>query len=464
LPEEEMPEDVSKSVTTAADVDHFLTQNQIETVKLGGVDIDGLWRGKRMPSKYFAETVAASGTRASNIVFGWDIQDDFIPDLSYTGWQTGYRDLVLKPDLSTLAVVPWERSTASVMCDFEEPDGTPVTVSPRYIMRRALDMADGLGLTVKIGYELEFSLFAETTESLHEKGFSSPRPILPGSHTYSLFRSSLTDHILGDIRKHMLDYGIEIEGSFHEWGPGQIEINLHYEDARVAADHAVLYRNAVKEICAQHGVMASFMARPTWEAPGNSGHVHQSVWGLDAQNAFFDRASGTLSQTCRHYIGGLVELMPALTLMCCPFPNSYKRRTEDSFSGTTSSWGYDNRTTALRVILGNEKSTRIESRLPGSDANPLLVVAACIAGGMYGVREKIDAPQAVEGSAYARDDLPRLPATLLEAIDAFETNEVVREIFGRDFVEHYVATRRWEQACSERMVSDWERSRYLEML
>lgn len=459
-----MSQDASNNAASKeTHVHRFITENSIDTVKLGGVDIDGLWRGKRVPATYFADTVAVSGTRASNIVFGWDLQDNLIPDLDYTGWRTGYRDLVLKPDLTTLAVVPWERATASVMCDFEEPDGSPVLVSPRYILRRVLDLAEELGYCVKVGYELEFSLFAESAESLHEKGFARPRPILPGSHTYSLYRSSLTEHILGDIRRHMLSYGIEVEGSFHEWGPGQIEVNLHYADARLAADQAVLYRNAVKEVCAQHGVLASFMARPTWEGPGNSGHVHQSIWDRDGRNALYDGEQG-LSQTGRHYIGGLLELLPALTLLCCPFPNSYKRRTEDSFTGTTSSWGYDNRTAALRLIVGTEHSTRIESRLAGSDANPMLVVAACVLGGMHGIREKSEPPDAVAGSAYERRDLPLLPANLRDAIDAFERSEVIREALGNEFVDHYAATRRWEQSCSERMVSDWERSRYLEML
>jgi glutamine synthetase len=454
---------------TIEQVEELFVQHQIDSVKLGGVDIDGLWRGKRIPARHFLERVALHGTHLSNIVFGWDLQDVFIPGLDYTGWNTGYRDLLLKPDLTTLAVVPWEPGMASVMCDFEEPNGSPVPFAPRHVLGRIVERLRERGLEPMIGYEFEFTLFRETPHTIHEKHYQELEPFLPGNHTYNLHRGALSESIIGDIRRHMENYGIALEGTFHEWGPSQIEINLHYDQALRAADHAVLYKEGVKEIAGLHGLLASFMAKPFWEWPGNSGHVHQSLRNEDGENAFHsgtnDQTPAALSHLARHYIGGVLTVLKEFTVLCCPFVNSYKRKTDESFASTTSTWGIDNRTAGLRVIVDDPSACRIECRLPGSDANPYLSIAACLAGGLYGIENEIEPAEPIQDNIYALDveKLGLLPRSLGEAIAALENSQLARSLLGDGFVEHYLATRRWEAACADQTVTDWERARYLEM-
>lgn len=449
-----------------ARVEKIVEEHGIHTVKLGAVDIDGLWRGKRAPIDYFLESIWREGTHICKIMFGWDIQDQLIPGLKYTGWHTGYPDFYLVPDLSTFAVVPWEEGTASVICDFIEPDGSPVLLSPRYVLQQVLRRASELGYTPKIGFEIEFFLFRETMESVREKGYRNLTPLTPGQHTYSIYRSTLTEPIIGEIRRRMEEYGIRLEASNTEYGAGQWEINLHYTDALEAADQVILYKSGVKELAGLNGMIATFMAKLDHEMVGSSGHIHQSLWN-EQGNAFHDPDNETqLSATTRHYAAGILDTMPEFTLFSCPTVNSYKRKIPESWASTTATWGVENRTTGLRVVPAGPKATRIENRLPGADANPYIAIAAGVAAGLYGIENKLEPPELLEGNAYAlgEDQVVMLPRTLEEAVEALDKGKLARELLGEEFVEHFVATRRWESESHQAIVSDWERSRYFEMV
>jgi len=447
-----------------ARIEQLISDHDIETVMIGAVDVDGMWRGKGVAVEYFLDKVLEEGTHICKIMFAWDIADDLLPDVEFAGWHNGYPDFVIKPDLETFTVLPWEHRTAAVICDLYEFDGTPVALSPRQVLKDVLARAEKHNLAPMIGYELEFLLLAETSATIREKGFRDLVPMQAGSSTYSLVRLALHDEVLGELRREMQKCGIRLEGATTEWGESQFEINLRYTTALKAADQATIYKLGVKSMAARRGLTASFMAKYD-EKVGNSGHIHQSLADTDGRNVMFDPdADDKLSVTARRYIAGLVASMRELTLFFCPNVNSYKRKVAESFTSTTATWGIDNRTTGLRVLPMSESAARIEHRLSGGDANPYLAIAASVAGGFHGIENELDPGPPVVGNAYALDpdEVETLPSTLDEAVDATDASTLARDLFGAAFVDHYIQSRRWELNVAQSVVTDWERARYLE--
>jgi glutamine synthetase len=450
--------------TTAAELQDFVEQNNIKTFKVGTVDLDGLWRGKRIAAPYFLESVADHGTNICNILLGWDMHDEPITGLSYTGWQTGFPDVTLLPDLATLRTVPWEPGTASVICDMREVDLTPVPLAPRVVLQSVVDQAQAAGYTPKVGYELEFYLLKGTADELASRGFRDLEPFTRGHHTYSVQRDTASEYVIGEIREQLADYGIYIEASNSEHGPGQFEVNMRFCDAIAAADGAMMLKSSVKELAARHGLTASFIAKihPVWA--GSSGHMHQSLVD-EAGNPVFANPDdpSRLSDVGLAYMAGVVELAKPMTAFYLPTVNSYKRTEGATWAGSSSTWGTDNRTVALRAIPGAGRSARIENRIAGADANPYLVIAANIASGLHGIAKGLQPPAPMVGNAYEQlteDNM--LPGNLAAAADVLAGSDTVRSIFGDDFVDHFAATRRWEMRQFNAHVTEWETARYLE--
>lgn len=443
----------------------FIADNDIHTFKIGAVDLDGLWRGKRVSSDYFLKSVRTTGTFICNILFGWDVQDELIPDLAYTGWHTGYPDVNLRPDMSTLALVPWEPGTASVICDIYERDGQPMAMSPRGLLKSMVERSVSLGYKPLAAYELEFYLFQGTPRELAARGWRDLEPLSDGHHTYSVYRDTGTEFLIGEVRRLLAEYGIFIEASNSEHGPGQFEVNIHYSDAVKAADSAMLLKHTVKELAARHGLTASFIAKVNPDWAGSSGHVHQSLLAEDGSPVFANPSDpGWLSDVGTHYLAGLVEHAADLTAIFQPTINSYKRTEGGEWAGSSSTWGLDNRTVAIRSIPGDGGSARVENRIGGADANPHLVIAANLAAGIDGIEQGLTPPPAIEGNAY---DLPdgraaRLPESLGEATDQLSASIFARKFFGDRFVDHFCSTRRWELKKFASTVTEWEIARYLE--
>jgi glutamine synthetase len=443
----------------------FVQEHSIHTVKIGAVDLDGLWRGKRISRDYFVDSVHATGTNICNILFGWDIDDEPIPDLNYTGWDTGYPDVNLRPDLSTLRVVPWEPGTASVICDLYERDGRPVELSPRELLKSMIALARTHGYQAIGAYEFEFYLFRGTARDNAGRKWRDLEPVSEGHHTYNVYRDTGTEFLIGAVRRQLAEYGIMIEASNSEHGPGQFEVNIHYSDALAAADNAMLLKHTVKELAARDGYTASFIAKVNPDWAGSSGHVHQSLRTLDGTPAFANPADpGALSEVGRQYLAGLVEHVGDLTALFLPNVNSYKRTTGAAWAGGSSTWGLDNRTVAIRAIPGAGASARVENRIAGADSNPYLVLAANLAAGLDGIEQKLPAPPAIEGNAYALSEgqAPPLPKSLEAAAARLECSIFARKFLGDRFVDHFVATRRWEIQQFSAAVTEWELARYLE--
>jgi glutamine synthetase len=382
----------------------------------------------------------------------------------------------MKPDLSTFALTPWEEHVATCVCDLWTEHGEPVSISPRYVLQRVAERARALGFEALAAAELEFRFFRETQVSLRDKDFGPHlTPLNPGFNCYAISQASADDHLLGRIARMMRDSGIEIEGYNREHGPGMYEMNIRYADAVTAGDRTMLFKTGVKELCHQMDVTASFMAKWNDQEDGSSGHSHMSLWDSNRErNVFWDEgAEDHMSATMRSFLAGVLDKMPEFMVLYAPVINSYKRYVEGTWAPLNTTWGMDNRTCAVRVINVNRGAIRVENRAPGSDANFYLAFAATLASGLYGIEQQLALPERLDGNAYdaatvaralERGHIRPLARNLAAATDLLEQSEVAREYFGSDFVEHFVATRRWEVSEYDKAVTNWDRRRYLELI
>jgi glutamine synthetase len=458
-----------------ADIKRLIEEGKIEYVKIGAPDIEGVFRGKRVAAKHFLNSLD-EGFGQCDVLFGWDIGEVVLPNLKFSNWERGFADIVMKPDLSTFALVPWEEHVASCVCDLWTEHGEHVSISPRYVLQRVAERARSLGYEALAAAELEFRFFRETQVSLRDKDFGpNLTPLNPGFNCYAISQASADEHVLGRIARMMRDWGIEIEGYNREHGPGMYEMNIRYADALAAGDDTMLFKTGAKEICHQLGLTVSFMAKWNDQEDGSSGHSHLSLWDRTAErNAFWDEsAADHMSATMRHFLAGVLDKMPELMVLYAPVINSYKRYVEGTWAPLNTTWGLDNRTCAVRVINVNPGAIRIENRAPGADANFYLVFAATLASGLYGIEQQLELPERLDGNAYDAATIARalerghirpLARNLSAATDLLEQSELAREYFGADFVEHFVATRRWEVSEYEKAVTNWDRKRYLELI
>lgn len=450
---------------TLAQIKQLFRKHQIAKVKLGGFDVDGILRGKYVSLEKFL-SASEHGLGFCDVIFGWDSADALYDRPSVTGWHTGYPDTTARVDLSTFRILPWEPNTAFFLLDFFGSDGKPLAVSPRHVLSRIIERAKSMGYFPRAAIEYEYWLFREDPYSAREKRFSNLAPMTPGMFGYSFLRASVHSDLAHAILDAAQALGIEIEGHHTETGPGVYETAIRVDDALRAADKAALFKTAVKVIAQKRGLMATFMAKWNAALPGSSGHIHQSLMDLRARrNLFYGGSDRVPSPLMGHYLAGQLALMPELTVMFLPSINSYKRTAPGtkSWAPVNATWAVDNRTTALRALLTGPKTTRVEHRLPGADANPYLALAASLASGLYGIEQRLKPPKAV-ANAYDSEDAAPLPRTLKEANHLFAESRAARSWLGGEFVDFYSMTRDWEVRQFERAVTDWELERYFESI
>jgi glutamine synthetase len=289
----------------------------------------------------------------------------------------------------------------------------------------------------------------------------------PGSFGYSVLRNS----VHAEIYHKLLDLSdamrFPIEGLHTETGPGVLEAALIYCEALEAADRAALFKTFAKVLAQRHGLMATFMAKWSNSVPGQSGHLHISLRKTDGAAVFHDASKpNEMSETMRWFVGGQQALMPELLAMIAGTVNSYSRLVPGYWAPTSATWGVENRTTALRVIRGGASSQRVEYRIAAADINPYIALAAAIGSGLWGIEQRIEPDPAIEGNAYDREHAQerRLPATLFEAAERLAGSKAARALFGEAFVEHYAATRQWEEREFRKAITDWELARYFEII
>ena len=435
-------------------------------VKLAVTDLDGMLLGKIISMAKF-KSVLDAGLGFCNVVFGWDMHDRCYSEnagIRYTGWHTGFPDAQVVVDGNTQREIPWEYNTPFFIADFRTTKDQALPLCPRGILKKIQATAQSMGFEAVFAQEYEWFNFIATPE-LDTNNSARPTPITTGMCGYSILRASQRHKFFYDLFDSLAAFKIPLEGLHTETGPGVYEAAITYEDVLEAADRAVLFKTAVKEIAHRHAIMPSFMAKWHDKLPGCSGHLHQSLW-RKGKNIFSDSSTPNgMSSEMQSYLAGLLHCLPHLLPLYAPLVNSYKRLVEGMWAPTTLTWGYDNRTTAMRVITGSEHSYRIENRVAGADVNPYLAMAASLASGLYGIKHKLQlTTPATMGDACSDLEQSKLANNLHDAVLQMQKSEIAEEIFGREFVSHFCATRLWEWEQFTNAVTDWELQRYLELV
>lgn len=424
-------------------------------IRIAVTDIDGVLRGKYI-SLDKLEAMDDLSFGFCNVIFGWDINDAVYDQSEKTGWQYGYPDALATLDASTWRTIPWQAGVPSMLGDLSN-DPNLASICPRTLLKTILAAYEKMGIYPKVGPEYEWFNFNERPDTLTSK----PKPLTPGMFGYSLLRTSMHYDFVDDLFEVCKLYDIGLEGLHTETGDGVYEAAIAYDDALKAADKAILFKSTVKEIAYRHDIMASFMAKWNPNLPGCGGHMHITLHDSQGNNLLEPNRKES-AELRDQFTAGMLATLPHLMPMYAPIINSYKRYVEGSWAATSVSWGHENRTTAVRYIEKKE-NTRIEMRVPGADANPYLAMAAALAGGLYGINNHLQAPKAIQGNAYL-ENLQKLPNNLQDATEKMASSQIAPELLGKDFVQHFITTRRWEVSQYQKAVTDWEINRYFELI
>ena len=465
-------------MTTTAPLDlstlaRMVNEDQVDTVVVAFVDLQGRLMGKRVTGRFFMDHVVGSdgadgeGIEACDYLLTVDVDMNVLEGFRYSSWDGGYGDFRGRPDLSTLRLTPWLERTAFILCDVVDHPGEPVPVSPRQVLQRQLERAAERGLTVKFGSELEFFAYDRPFDDLAREQYRTL-----GEHTsswynldYHIFQTTKDEPLIRAIRNGMVAAGLPVEFSKGEAAPGQHELNLRYSDALSMADHHAIYKNGAKEIAHLQGKSLTFMAKPSIDEPGSSCHIHSSIWSLDEDRPLCPSPDdpSTMSDTFRHWMGGLLAHSRELSLCFAPFINSYKRYQPDSWAPTAVVWSPDNRTCGLRLV-GQGPAMRVESRIPGADCNPYIAFAAVIAAGLDGIDRQLDCGDPYVGNGYTASDVERIPWNLVEAIELFRGSELAQEALGEDVHFHLLHSAEEEWKAFNNVVTEWELRRNFERI
>ncbi|WP_214413477.1 glutamine synthetase family protein [Sphaerisporangium fuscum] len=438
-----------------------VSAGRVDTVILAIVDMQGRLQGKRLSARYFLDEVVHHAAEGCNYLLAVDIDMNTVDGYSMSSWERGYGDFVMRPDLSTLRLVPWQEGAAMLMADLVWEDETDVAASPRQILRAQTDRLAERGWTAFVGTELEFVVYNDSYESAWTKAYRDLTPANLYNVDYSLLGGARVEPLLRRIRLGMEGAGMYVESAKGECNLGQHEIAFRFADALTTCDNHAIYKNGAKEIAAQEGMSITFMAKPN-QREGNSCHIHISLRDGAGEPVMAGKGRHGLSPVGEHFIAGQLAAMRELTLMFAPNINSYKRYVAGSFAPTAVKWGVDNRTCSLRLV-GHGPSLRVENRVPGGDVNPYLAVSALIAAGLHGIENELPLEEAYTGNAYAAG-AETVPATLRDALSLWEGSQIAKIAFGDQVVEHYANNARVELAAFDAAVTDWELFRGFERM
>jgi glutamine synthetase len=420
-----------------------------EFVLLGMPDVHGSVRGKALRPAAF-EAALADGAAMTDLLLALDPTDTPITDYKRFGIRSGAGDVIVDPDPSTLRrlnwLPGWSICLSTPRC---WTDGTPCELSSREALRGVLEQLAAEGYEARAAFEYEIRL-----RDAEDKPLSS-------GISYSLGEIARFERFVAQLLPALEALDVELSAIHTEAGPGLLELNIAAREGLRAADDAVFVKLAVKEVAATMGLTASFLAKTQPGQEGSSGHVHLSCWS-DGSNAFAAEATGAeLPELFSAAIAGVLDHLPAASLMLNPTINSYKRLVPGWFAPVNVSWGIENRSCAVRAIRGHDSiRSRIECRRPGADANPYLALAALVGSAVDGIRRRATPPPPVVGDASEREDLPPLPGSLESAVRAFDEDQEFRRRLGEEFCDYYRTSRVWELSAWREAVSDWERERY----
>lgn len=460
---------------SAAELISRIEKEGIKNVRIGWGDQHGIIRGKTVTMEEFKSSLrngkdfqlvtAIFDTTNHPIVPPFGAENNLnVPEM------IGLPDGVLVPDPTTFNVLPWVKDTGWCLCDAYLANGAPCPLSTRQILRQQLEKLDAEGLSMTVGLEFEFYIFKLLDPKLGPVDSGYP-PVPPEvgmiSHGYQYLTENRGDEIesiYSLLQENLQSLGLPLATLEDEWGPGQCEVTFSPLKALEAADAALLFRSAVKQLCRRNGFHASFMALPKVPNVFPSGwHMHQSLANRNGENAFVaETEPGPLSRTGMAYLGGLLAHAPGTSLLTTPTINGYKRQRPDGFAPNKASWAIENRGSMLRVIGGPQNSgSRIENRIGEPTANPYLYIASQLIAGRDGIARSIDPGEPVKAAYLA--DRPVLPRSLMEAILAFKQDEVLKRELGDTFHNYMVMLKEFEVNRFLSTVTDWEHTEYFEM-
>ena len=452
-----------EAVKTAADAKKIVHERNLTHVKIGVFDIDGILRGKYISRDKFFSALD-KGFSFCDVVLGWDSADQLYDNVKYTGWHTGYPDAEVRLLPGTCRDIPFEPNMLLFLAEFTDDGKAPC---PRGVLRRVIDKARNMGLESYAGFEFEYFVFDETPDSVRAKHYQNLKPMAPGFFGYSTIRNSVHSEYYLETLELCEKMRFPLEGLHEETGPGVLEAAIAVDEGLAAADKAALFKTFIKVHAQRRGRMATFMAKWSPNLPGQSGHIHVSLRNKTGKPVFHDpKDPHGMSKLMKHFVAGQQLLMPEFLAMVASTINSYSRMVPGYWAPTHATWGVENRTCALRVIPGSENSQRVEYRIAAADCNPYLGLAVALGSGLWGIEHKLELSKPVTGSAYGQNPTAKgaLPATLWDAAQRLKASKAARACFGDAFVEHFAATREWEERQFRKSVTDWELDRYFEII
>ena len=423
----------------------FSLPEGIHTVAMGIGDPNGIMRGKRFPASHW-DSICANGNAMSIATFAIDMTCD-VWDTPYVNFDNGYPDMHVFPVTKPVAV-PWEPGVAICFGRCEGMDHKPVPIDPRNALIRQVERAKEMGFEVQVGAELEFYLLDPETNQPKDQGIA----------VYGLDRAAELEHVLGPIRQQINECGIPIEQSNPEYAAGQVEVNIRYDEALLAADRVVMFRSLVRQLANAHGYRATFMAKPFFEESGNGFHTHYSLW-RDGKNAFSD--GGKLNSMGRNFVAGVQGRMAEAAICGSPTPNGYRRRQPYTFCPINTTWGIDNRTVGIRIIEGADSAVRVEKRDAGADANPYYLLATDLAAGLDGIEQGLEPTPITTGNAYEDADAAPIPTDATTAVALARGSEWLKGVMGDDGYEIYLQQTERELEFIAGQVTPVETQRYL---
>ena len=447
----------------------LVADGTVRTVRLVAAMPDGRLIGKYLSAAHLVEMLPHQ-PNVSDIVFGLDRANE-VEVTRWESWRGEMAELYLDPDFDTLMVDPRLDGMATVMCDFILEDG-PIAECSRSQVKRLLAELSSRGMWMKAGFEIEFTAFSESIEVARRQGYRNLTPLGGDfASAYSVTKTRPVIEFMDAVTRRLEQLGLPWESWLDEAGNGQFELNLEPAEALRTADGATIAKMVLKEVAEEQGRCVAFMAK--WHADhfGGGLHFNHSLWRGD-ESAFHDPGEPDARSTVyRNWIGGLMATMRAGQAFCYPNVNSYRRIVELAGAPTTVTWGGDNKTTAMRAMSQSPGSARAELRTPGADANPYLVMAAALAGGLAGLDEKLEPPPPFEGMAWAlpTEDGLHLARSITAAADALDADARLRSWLGHELVDHWVGHCRGEWLAfhttggdPDSPLSDWELRRYFE--
>ncbi|MBU0596819.1 glutamine synthetase family protein [Patescibacteria group bacterium] len=430
------------------------SQKEFSTLIVAAPDMVGRLIGRRMPFKEVAKKAKLEVGVCSSVL-AWDTEQLPIDGLSIAGFHTGWQDMQIVSEISSVRPVSWHNQAAIAIGDIYDKTGEIVPVAPRSILREQVKRLADIGLTATVATELEFYLTpnSKTTQQTVDK-----------RHDYAI--DGATDRMetfFDELRSNLASSNILVESWQSEWGLGQWEVNLTHGNPIDVADSHILFKLAVKELAIKYGYRANFMAKPKSSQVGSSGHIHISLRDKSGHSVFFDHSMPhNVSKSCLYAIEGILHYTPECMPLYAGNINSYRRLAAGEFCGHGPSWGFDNRTVTCRVMTGDEESTHLEFRIPGADINPYLAIAGVLASVRKGISDRRQPNQKVVGDANTETS-QQYPLTLESATESFIHSSYSKSEFGAEFVSHLGSHLKHECKQFSGAVTDWELKRYADV-